>query len=170
MSIEKQIEQIITKRVNNFVEKGLDDKLLNKVGSNTVKQIVKRTRLGKGVKKPGGGAAFKLLPLRNSTIDYRDNYSVNLSQFTRPNRSNLTATGQLLDSITHKIISKKNNLKIIQIYFKENRTFELNNNKPRISHKKINENVEKQGRPFFYLAGFELNQIKSTIINAINKI
>lgn len=166
MSIEQQFQKILTVELNKFVDKGLNDKLLKKVGNEAKNQIVKRTRLGKGVKTPGG-AAIKLLPLKDSTIDYRDNYDNNLSPYTRPPRSNLTATGQLLDSIAYRII-KKTKSKIIQLFFKENRRFELDGKPARIKHNKLSQYVQKD-RPFFYLANFELNKIKSILFNALYK-
>jgi hypothetical protein len=168
MSIEKQLESIINKKVGEFISNSFNDRLLNKVGKAARDQVVKRTRLGKGVKKPGGGPARKLKSLQEITVIYRGEYKENLSPLTRPRKSNLTATGQLLDSISYKII-KRGQKKSLRLYFKENRRFELDGTPAKISHKRINKQVEKNGRSFFYLAGFELKKLSSIIFDALNK-
>lgn len=62
--------------------------------------ITKRTRLGYGVFKHLGPKG-KFMALADSTVERRKEMKRMgmLSSLTRPNRSNLTATGQMLDSI-----------------------------------------------------------------------
>jgi len=169
MSVEKQIQEILERRVNRFVKAGQSKELLDKVGKEAVSQVVKRTRLGQGVRPPGGGAASKLLPLKDITKKYRSRYSNNLSPFTRDSRSNLTATGQLLDSITYRILNGTKS-KIIQLFFKDNRTYELNGGRARVRNDKLAGHVQKQGRSFFYLAQFEIKKIRSIIFDALDKL
>ena len=166
MNIRKQFDEILNKKLKETVNSKLNNKLLNKIGAEAKDQIVKRTRLGKGVKN-FNGSAFKLLPLKDSTIDQRDRYEFNLSPFTIPQRSNLTATGQLLDSIDYKIINDIN--KSITLYFKENRRKELSGSRARVKHKDLSRYVAKNGRPFFNLASFEIKKLRSIIFDAFNK-
>lgn len=163
MSVNNQIKEILNEKLRKTIKSGLNDKLLNKIGIEAKQQIVKRTRLGKGV-RVDGGSVFNLKSLKKSTIDHRVRYGINLSQFTRSNKSNLTATGQLLDSIAHRIIGR-GRYTAIELYFKENRRRELSGAASKITHEKIHEYVSKT-RPFFNLAEFEIAKIKSIIINA----
>jgi hypothetical protein len=166
MSIEKQLNDIITKRIDAISKNAVTDQVLKKVGEGATQQIIKRTRLGKGV-RPVGGSVFNLLPLKNSTVDYRDRYDFNLSNFTTPTRSNLTATGQLLDSITYRVF-RAGGIKGIELFFKENRRRELSGGPARTTHKEINRHVEKGGRPFFYLADFEIEKLKGIIFQELS--
>ena len=164
MSIQQQIDSILSRKLRERVDNSLDDKTLNKIGLETKRQIIKRTRLGKGVKYRGG-PTFKLADLQDSTIDTRERYESNLSPFTRPQRSNLTATGQMLDSIDYKIL-KSSNIKTVEIFFKDNRKFELSGSRSKIQNKDIAKIVAKNGRPFFNLSGFEIAKIRSIIFQA----
>lgn len=68
------------------------------VGNFAADRIVKRTRLGKGVSEKGGDSQ----PLKRLSDGYkkqRKKKSTELSQFTTPGKSNLTRTGQMLDSV-----------------------------------------------------------------------
>lgn len=69
--------------------------------------IVRRTRLGRGVKKAGGPSA----PLKKLTSKYiekrkRDQEEGTLSANTTPGRSNLTRTSQMLNSIKGEAVSR----------------------------------------------------------------
>lgn len=168
MSIEKQLNEIILKKVGEVQKKGIPDSVVRKVGDEAKQQIIKRTRLGKGV-RPQGGGIFDLAGLKDSTIDKRERYDFNLSPFTRPTRSNLTATGQLLDSITYRIF-KTGQDKGIELFFKENRRKELEGGPARVRHKDLANYVERGGRPFFYLADFEIEKMKSVLFRELDKV
>ena len=167
MSIQEQIDSILSKKLKERVNRTIDDSLLNKVGLEARKQILKRTRLGKGVKYQGG-PAFKLPSLKDSTIDQRERYDFNLSPFTRPPRSNLTATGQLLDSIRHRLLRTGKN-RTVELYFKENRRFELSGPPSKVKHSKLSKFVADNGRPFFNLAGFEIAKLRSILFRAFTR-
>lgn len=68
------------------------------VVGDTIEQIQRRTRLGKGVTE--GGALEKLSELSDSYKDKRKKSK--LDGTTKPNKSNLTFTGQLLKSLRGK--------------------------------------------------------------------
>lgn len=70
------------------------------IGEFAASKIRLRTRLGYGVAKPDGNNS-PLAKLKQSTVDARK--KKNLFGDTRPGFSNLTETGQLLDSI--KVVS-----------------------------------------------------------------
>ena len=74
-------------------------------GRAAIKLIIARTRLGYGVKKTNT-AQTRLAPLAEPTKEYRRRNASKLHPETSPNKSNLTFTGQLLDSLGVKSASK----------------------------------------------------------------
>lgn len=112
---KKSIRDIF-KRLEDAIDKSIDAKQLRPIAKFTIDLIVKRTRLGYGVDRQFG-TKKKLKPLSDQYIEYRRSLSgkskpksktpkifgarsVKLSEFTNATRSNLTLTGQMLDSMT----------------------------------------------------------------------
>lgn len=133
------------RRLQVEVEKAIRDIVssssLEKIASDLPERIKVRTRLGYGVSKTGGPRE-KLKPLSSSTQRSK-NYKKNrgeLSDQTTPRRSNLTDTGQLLDSLEVK--SERNGE--VQIRPKGNRNTE------------VARYVTDGGRPFLDLSKPEL--------------
>ena len=83
------------------IEKAIDSpryrREFEQLGEFAVNLIVKRTRLGYGVRK-NGGKRFRLAPLDSKYVDARKRQG-GLSKFARPKKSNLTRTGQMLESV-----------------------------------------------------------------------
>jgi hypothetical protein len=121
-------------------------------------QIRKRTQLGKDLK---GG---KIKPIEDSTKDYRKRYSKNLDSNTTPNRSNLTATGQMLNSIE----SKAKGL-VYEITLKSKRTKDLSGSTSKVTNAEIKDFQEKQGRFFWGLTDFEKVFIVRELIKRLKK-
>lgn len=96
---EKQLGNIIAK-IKGTLKEAIRRESLMPTGEFIASIIAKRTRLGYGVDR-NGGQKSPLKSLALSTIKQRTalRKSGKLSSFTRPGRSNLTATGQLLDSL-----------------------------------------------------------------------
>ena len=109
--------------------------------------IKKRTRLGFGASKDLGNRE-KLNSLSKLYIKKRATFR-GLSSLTRPSKSNLTLTGQMLNSIT--IISK--NEKSIVIGPKGRRQGE------RLTNDKLAEYVAENGRPFMHLTEADFRQV-----------
>lgn len=113
-----------------------------------VPELIKaRTRLGAGTKG-------NLKALSKSTINYRSRYSSNLSGDTSPGDSNLTATGQLLESI----VAKKNNGGIVFTISKTKRNGELSGAKSTLSNEQVRKYVEET-REFFDLTDQERSEL-----------
>lgn len=161
------LSKIITSECNlrlDEVQKVMKDKtVLNKVGKEAVSQIQTRTRLGEGVE--GDGNVKPLEPLKSSTTRYRQFYRHNLSQFTTYSKSNLTATGQLLDSITYRINLFTGKL---ELYLKNARTLDLSGKRSRVTNNELLEYVSKD-RYFFDLADYELRSLQSIIFQSMKK-
>jgi hypothetical protein len=110
-------------------------------------QIKKRTRLGKGVNDSGD--LEKLGGLAESTIANRKRYRKNLSDMTTYRRSNLTATGQLLDNIKHAYRQG-----VMLFTFGGTRTKELSGPGKGTRNAEVAAHVSK-ARPFFRLSRTE---------------
>ncbi len=128
---------------------------LKVIAEDTAADVKKRTRLGNGVAKHGG-KKFKLAPLKDKTVDRRE--FIDLSDMTKPTRSNLTETGKMLDSLVGK--SSKGNIKI-----------EISDNeraKIAASHHKHSAKSKRVARPFMFLSNMELKRLNKKI-NALAK-
>ncbi len=113
----------IFNRIKTFLQKDIQKDSLKPIAQFTLNLIVKRTRLGYGVTKLYGSKQ-KLKPLSPNYIDYRKKLAgekrreqrqgtislgtktIRLSDFTRATRSNLTLTGQMLESMSILSISR----------------------------------------------------------------
>lgn len=115
-------------------------------------EIRVRTRLGKDVNNN------KLKSLDPKYVKKREKHSNKLSKFTTPGRSNLTATGQMLDAI--KSIVKGTSI-IIEL--DDTRKRELDGSSPRNGNNDILRFNEEKGRSFFGLAKFQTNKLKRII-------
>lgn len=132
------------------------DRAADDVGSYLVETIRNRVRLGYGVERDGAKKQkFKgLAPL---TILYRQIMEDNgdLYPGSRPSRSHLTATGQMMDSLSYKRETGR-----IFLYFTnpeaESKAF-YNNEGGRVI------------RPFFYLTDLEIKATERTLQKALDE-
>jgi len=138
-------------KLKKLVNKVFIAKEMKKIGEFASEIIKKRTRLGFGVVKAGADRS-KLKSLSEKYKVLRQ--SLTLSDQTTTNRSNLTSTGQLLDSISVIISSEK------KVTFGPTGERQ-NSNEP--SNSKLAEYVSEQGRPFINLSGAEIKQIKNEV-------
>ena len=96
-----------------------------------------------------------------STIKYRERYSKNLDSDTTPQKSNATATGQLLNSMKGKAVGTK-----ITIDLKTGRRRELSGSKSKLTNTEVNEYYENRDlkygpkkREWFGLQDNEINEL-----------
>lgn len=134
---------------------------LSPYANEIAERVRRRTRTGYGLDVAERGAKKKKLKGLTSDkyIKYRKG-RINTS-LTKPKKSNLTFTGQLLNAITGKIVGKS-----IVIFLKENRNDGVKNSD-------IVKGQEDQGRHFFELSNKELNglrnQIKKDLIKRLKR-
>ena len=93
--------QDILKRISSTVKEAVNREALDSIGLFAVNLVVKRTRLGYGVSRQFDKKQ-RLAPLSPGYVKSRKMFE-GLSDLTTPKRSNLTRTGQMLDSIRHKV-------------------------------------------------------------------
>lgn len=92
----------IVKKLQMTVKQAVSKTAMRAVGKFAVDTIVKRTRLGYGVDEQFGPRS-RLFALSEGYIDRRR--GLDLDSTTRPNRSNLTNTGQMLRSMGFKVLA-----------------------------------------------------------------
>lgn len=153
------------KRYKNIEQEWLRSTRPKRFMEDIAEQIRKRTRLGKGVKENGdleklGGTGR----IEESTIAYRKRYRKNLSDLTTYKRSNLTATGQLLDNIKHEF---KNG--IMTFFFSGTRRKELSGKGRGVKNSEVARHVSKE-RPFFRLSNTEQRQFARRLRNEFLEI
>jgi hypothetical protein len=167
----KKFEAMMKKVIGEVESK----ETMQELGDEMAERIRKRTRLGKGVSERGG-APKPLAPLSQSYKDfrkgkvafaqspyghvypYKPDRKPNLSSQTSANKSNLTFTGQMLDSI--KTISAKVGSAIVSVSGRR---------KDGMSNKEVAEFVSV-ARPFLNLSKPELNALQKLIRQRIDRI
>lgn len=158
--LDQQIKEI-TEKIKKELEKTVKSKAFyDEIGEGVANQIRKRTRLGYGVN--ASGAQVKLEPTAPATQKAKQQKKKEgkLSNQTTPKRSNLTDTGQLLDSIHHKSTNDKTT-----IQFKNARK------NSEIGNKRLAEIVQFiGGRIFFELTNPEKNNLKRVIEKKIQEL
>lgn len=155
------------------LNKLLNPSFLNQLGLEAKNIIYKRTKSGYGVKN---GIKSKLKPLSPAYILQRkgkvgfttkDGKEVNfkikkpiLGSFASAQRSNLTKSGQMLDSITFKVT--KNG---VTVYIPDSKRSDTDKSNSEIA--KLNQD---NGRNFFELSDDEVTKIQRIITNKLREI
>lgn len=140
----------LSERISQAVNESIDTAQSKRLGDNLAGQIRKRTRLGYGVGT--NGQQQRLLRLTDLYIEHREDNRSDLSEATRPGKSNLTATGQMLNSLRGRGARAQ-----IVVEITGNRTKELGDRRSRLSNSQVARYVQEQGRPFFKVTNAEKN-------------
>lgn len=116
--------------------------------------IYKRTKSGKGLTQNktsvGGNSLKKIEPLSDSYVRYRS--SKILGPYASAKRSNLTFSGELLESIIAKVAGKA---AIVEIQDTQHSTG--------IGMKELAQRVSDKGRPFFGLSDSEAKTLENYV-------
>ena len=148
---------VFTKALRGLVKKAGDEKVMNALGEEAVKIIVRRTRLGKTARRTTridelGKIKNSVQRLKTHSPGYRRfrrDYRDHLSALTRWNRSNLTLSGQLLASIG--VRRSGNGFVIIGADRKRHKDF-LTGETSQLTNIGLAAIVTEQGRPFLELS------------------
>ena len=163
---------------------------LKATGEEIVESIVQRTRAGYGVTKQVGGKQTRLKRLSKSYTDQRKGKlqfftkdgrtfpvknkkgkktikKPNLSKTTTPGRSNLTATGQLLESLFYK--TRKIGFGLIIIALKEGRGADLFGNPPKVNNSEITQFQRKAGREYLGLSKTQKRRVQDNLSKRIRE-
>jgi hypothetical protein len=136
------------KLIEKTIKDGIDKKLLEPIAEEAIKIIVRRTRLGYGVSKHFGTKA-KLKALSSKYVDIRSRFKNLDRSTTRPKKSNLTLTGQMLNSMA--ITKSKDGQIIIGPTGNRNDTDATNEDIARWN--------SERGRKFNRISQLEFNQL-----------
>jgi hypothetical protein len=148
------------KQLFDRLQKSVDDSIskssMDDIGKALVEIIRVRTRLGYGVGATGDQRQ-KLKPLSLLYREYRRKNRRLMSPQATVNRSNLTFTGQMLDSLD-VVSSKKGALSIAP----------TGTRKGGLKNLTLARYVAEQGRPFMSLSNNELKQLSRIIDEGLN--
>lgn len=160
----RKVELALEKKLRQSQEIYKDRAFLNNLAKETAEQVKRRTRLGKGINSSGKNERLK--QLKESYKKVRKKYSGNLDKDTSPGKSNLTATGQLLNALR----GVYKNRSIIIDFDKESRGKTLTGRKDSVKNSELVGYQEDKGRRFFDLSDSELNGLRRKIANRIRKL
>ena len=187
-TIDKQIKKAVESKVRDAVNEGI-----NLAYVDTLKdRIVKRTRLGVGV-DPATGNSYKIPPLSENYKEVRQGKArfytdkagnvhkvlknssnsdyvkkPRLAGTTTPAKSNLTATGQLLKSLTTVKLKFQGGVAYM-IRVGDRRGRGLFDAPSTIGNKQLVKYLAAQGRSFFGFTKSQKNQITKEIRHMIIK-
>jgi len=165
----------LEKDLQDAFKKAQSKENMSAFGDYVAERIMVRTRLGRGVAQEGG-ASQPLKPLSDSykkqrqgkiaffttkegvVVPYVPDQKPKLSEFTRPTKSNLTFTGQMLESI--KTLSAKVGEVVVGL---------SGNRKDGLTNLEVGQYVSK-ARPFMNLSKPEKEGLAREIRKLIQKI
>lgn len=159
----RKLELILEKKLRRSREIYRETTFLNSLAKDTAKQIKTRTQLGKSAEE--NGSSKKLKVLKESYKDIRRKNRNRLSRNTTVSRSNLTATGQMLNALFGIFRGKS-----IIIDIKEGRGKDLTGRNTGVTNKDLIDFNEDKGRRFFDLTKFEENELRRKIADKIRKL
>jgi len=161
MAAELDLKKFLS-RFKSVFKQTQSQRVLKALGKQSIFLIKKRTRLGYGVRRDYGKKK-KLIGLSENYVQYRKDNKQLLNKFTRPSRSNLTFTGQMLDSM--KIRKIKRGRLTIGPYGRRRGE--------NLTNQKLAQYVEQNGRPFNHLSQLEIKQLqrfyRKTFGDLVNK-
>ena len=188
-TIDKQVKAALDKRVGNAIKQGVTTDYIELLKQ----RIVKRTQLGVGV-NPQTGDAMKLPPLSESYKEQRQGKAryytdkngkkirvsknknnsdyvkkPRLAGTTKPAKSNLTATGQLLNSLTVVKLKITGGVSYL-IRVGDRRGRGLFDQPTSIGNKQLVDYLSRQGRHFLGFTNAQKNRIAREIRQIIRKL
>lgn len=140
---------------------------MRELGEQAVQDVRKRTRLGYGVEEDGK-ARYKLQGLSSSYIEKRRRYKSRniLSDKTSASKSNLTLSGQMLDSLR---VLKANTRSVEIGPFGNRKAFPPGSRAKRVGNKKVSDFVQAKGRVYLNLSDLEIKKLARYYQNQILK-
>jgi hypothetical protein len=143
MKPEQQLESI-KKKYAKEIRKALTE--VTRVGAEkAMNEVIKRTKDGIG------SNGQKLKPLKASTIEFRRRWSAFLAKDTSPAKSNLTATGQLLEALYFRVVGSRFFIKVNT----KTRDQGLGGDDRGLNNDQVRQYVEEAGREFLNLSDKE---------------
>jgi len=161
-TIDEQVKEVLKGKL----EKAISTQISLEYTNVLKERIKKRTRLGIGV-DPKTGNSERLKPIQDRYKKVRKK-SPRLSSQTTASRSNLTATGQMINSLTSVKIKLQDGIKFV-FTVGDKRGIGLDGKPSKIGNKKLVDYQEKQGRKWLGFTKPQINQISREIRQIIIK-
>lgn len=159
MSFESDLEAF-KKKIDQALKKLTSNQNLTPIAKDTEEIIRRRTRLGKGVDQSGGpNVALKALATSTKASRKRKQKRGLLSEKTSPNKSNLTETAQLLDSLKGRAINQ-----LIEVKPTGARKGS------KLSNSKVAAYQDSAGRKFLNLSKQDIKQLTAVMQDSFNNI
>jgi len=153
------------------IKKGLNE-ATKKAAERTLKEVVKRT-------KAGLGTNGQLKALEASTIAFRRRWAAFLAEDTSPAKSNLTATGQLLEALYYRVVGSRFFIKVNSKNRDEGLggeelisvkvTKKKSEMKSRLTNEDVRKFVEDAGREFLALNDQEKAELEKFTANVLKE-
>jgi len=154
----------LRKKIDALAQQAITTIESKRLGDSVTETIRRRTRQGYGVDSAGNRT--KLKALTDEYVETRRRYSDDLSEFTTPKKSNLTATGQMLDAM-RGVASRGR----IEVEIAGSRKPGLGGQRSKISNSTLARYVQEMGRQFFGLTKPErtglVRQVKLIFLRAL---
>jgi hypothetical protein len=131
--------------------------VMGRLAASAKTSIIKRTRLGRGVRL--SGQTFKLPPLSPAYVEYRRKHRRRLSPSATVRRSNVHATGQLVEK---SIRIRLRGMGFV-LFINKARGVDLDGKRSKIDNVKLNRILGRKGRRWFDLSKAEQNGLSREI-------
>ena len=161
--LEKQLKAF-NKKLQQVVKNSTGTANINTYADSVLKQLQLRTRAGGGVYITGqlGGRGARLKALSANYKEHRAKNRTSLGKGGKPNKSSLTFTGQLLQSLKVQDVKIRNGNVSFRIKPTGSRDDGLTN-------EKLAEYVAKNGRPFLGLTRLDLTKANRSFAQTFRK-
>lgn len=157
MTVKRDLDKV-KKRLFFAIKRALNRKELTEIGRLAIAMISKRTRKGYGVAK-AGGPQTNLKKLSPAYVLFRKKSRKLNTALTSPGKSNLTFTGQLIDSLLVREVDVEDQ----KVFINANRR----RRKGGQTNEEVAEFVSRQGREFLNLSKSELFKIAKAFDNSL---
>jgi hypothetical protein len=137
--------------------------ILQQVARDLVDPIIDLIKIRTQIE--GEGTKGSLSPLSSSYIKQRERYADNLSSETSPKKSNLTATGQLIDALT----GKAGGGKVVVTINKKRRKPDVSGSRSGLTNDQVRKYAEENGREFLKLSEAEKKEVTEIATQLINE-
>jgi len=139
-----------TKRLQGIVENASSKEVMKEVGEQAVRLIGQQAKLGNDYLTGG-----KFKPLSGSYVEKRQRNSSDLHARTRPRKSNVTATGQMIDSVKVSKIMERS----VEVECSGSRSPSAFDS-GKLTNAEVAYYVEKAGRHFLGLSDKSIEKIR----------
>lgn len=172
----------VLKQVEDFINEDIrkSSSLLEDIGDFAVKRIQAETRLGKNLNRSQNTTSARKQPdLSEATKNFRERLAAGKVKIThpwwfkpdrsffKPTKSNLTATGQMLDSLEGKVTRSKGEVVVVPTGTRDSGLQNDNTIKTNVG---VAKELASQGRTFLGLDKLGMQRIRKLILDEVRRM